>query len=187
MLKRILNRKNGVIILLLSLFILAAVSVIIASDDGTESRVITGKVTYSKERCLLQTGKTKLQLALMAPAALDSLNFKPAEGDTLTVSGFMSKGILMVQDATWKGQTYAFRDSLYQLTRAEQGTWQVNQNVCIGCGLCVKNCPASTITLQPVKAVKRAYIDQTNCTGCNTCIAGNLIDFKGCPVGAIKK
>jgi NAD-dependent dihydropyrimidine dehydrogenase PreA subunit len=187
MLKKFISHKSIALVLLTGLLAMAAVSVIIASDAGTESRIVTGKVMFSKNRCILQTGKAKLQLAMLVDPALDSLGFEPAEGDTVTASGFMSKGILVVQDATWKGKNYAFRDSLYQFTRPELSTWKVDQNKCIGCGLCYKNCPASAITMQNVKGRQKSFIDQTLCTGCNTCIAGNLIDFNGCPVGTISK
>ena len=36
---------------------------------------------------------------------------------------------------------------------------------CIGCGICVKNCPADAIALKDNLAV----IDQSKCTRCGTC------------------
>lgn len=36
---------------------------------------------------------------------------------------------------------------------------------CIGCGLCVKNCPAEAIRLENFHAI----VDHTKCTGCGTC------------------
>jgi Pyruvate/2-oxoacid:ferredoxin oxidoreductase delta subunit len=187
MLKSFKTSRTLPVVLILCFMAAMAISLVIASDAGTESRIVTGTVSYNKDRCILQTGKTKLQLAILPRVALDSLEFEPDEGDTITVSGFMSHGILVVQDATWKGLNYAFRDSLMQFTRPELGKWEVNQDKCIGCAQCYKNCPASAITMQTVKGRQKSFIDQTLCTGCNTCIAGNLATFKGCPVGAIKK
>jgi len=54
---------------------------------------------------------------------------------------------------------------------------------CIGCNLCVANCPAGAISMQDGIAV----IDNAKCISCGICIAGNNADFGGCPVGAISK
>ena len=52
---------------------------------------------------------------------------------------------------------------------------KVLEEKCIGCGICVKNCPFDAIELRE----KKAYI-KDNCTMCGTCI-------EKCPVGAIIK
>jgi ferredoxin len=176
-------------LLVLSAGILLATGagLLIASDAGTESRKLSGKISYSKDRMLLQSGKEKYILATLSPAALDSLGFAPAEGDEVSVQGFMSKGIMVVTNAVWQDKSYAFRDSLYQSTRPETGTWTVNEKACIGCNLCVVFCPAGAITLQNVNGSKKAVIDQSLCLGCNVCIAGNNVKYTGCPTKAISK
>ena len=50
-----------------------------------------------------------------------------------------------------------------------------NPKVCIGCGMCVKNCPAGALSLENGKA----KIDYKKCIGCGFCISI-------CPVGAIE-
>lgn len=44
-------------------------------------------------------------------------------------------------------------------------TMKACQTGCIGCGLCVKACPADAITVTDF----HAHIDQTKCTGCGAC------------------
>jgi len=181
--------KNHTLLLMIAagLVLAAAVGLLTASDAGTESRELTGRISYSKDRMLLQAGKEKFILATLPPAALDSLGFQPAEDDEVSVQGFVSKSALVVTQAVWKDKTYAFRDSLFQLTRPEPGTWTVKSAACISCSLCVVFCPAGAITMQNVNGSKKAVIDQTLCLGCNVCIAGNNVKYQGCPTKAISK
>lgn len=65
---------------------------------------------------------------------------------------------------------------------------KVNQDRCIGCGVCVPMCPYSAISLEDVEVercgvvqvVRRAYINPAACTGCGTCVAA-------CNPGAIEQ
>jgi len=50
----------------------------------------------------------------------------------------------------------------------------VNQDACIGCGLCVTRCPQQAISMQDGKA----HINQQLCDGCGVCVSV-------CPVNAI--
>lgn len=45
-------------------------------------------------------------------------------------------------------------------------TMKACQVGCIGCGICVKNCPADAVKVTDF----HAQIDQTKCTGCGTCV-----------------
>ncbi|MBI9031439.1 4Fe-4S binding protein [bacterium] len=62
------------------------------------------------------------------------------------------------------------------------GSHEVNSEKCIGCRLCLTQCPEGAISMVNGKAV----IDQEKCIDCGICISGNG-RFKGCPVKAIEK
>jgi len=182
-----MENKGLILIAVIMLVLLGSAGITIASDAGTESREVSGTVEYSKERLILKNSKEKVILSLLAPAALDSLSFHPLNDDTLTARGFMSKGALVVKEAVWKGNTYIFRDSLWQFSRKELGGSKVNPKGCISCKLCTIYCPMGAITMQQTELGVKAVIDQTLCTGCNICIAGNNVRYMGCPTKAITK
>lgn len=61
--------------------------------------------------------------------------------------------------------------------------YYVESKTCIGCRLCVSQCPVNAISMQKGKAI----IDMDKCISCSICKNGNPSNnYKGCPVEAIK-
>ena len=59
----------------------------------------------------------------------------------------------------------------------------IDQEKCIGCGICTVYCPADAIHLEKVQPKgRRAYIDQEACLECGTCIRQRIVK---CPRDAI--
>ncbi len=172
-----------VLTLCLSLIVLNVVAEAEKQDAALALQNHTGIVKLMNDRYFLQNGKESRILNLVPPAAMDSLGLHPAELDTLSVSGTISKGAIVCSTVTWKGKTYILRDVAGNPAWKGISTWLSRDKSCIGCRLCVTNCPVNAITMVKNKAL----IDQTKCTGCNICIAGNNANFKGCPTKAITK
>lgn len=70
-----------------------------------------------------------------------------------------------------------------QAPQSKKLTYTVDPATCIGCTLCVQNCPAQAITMVGENAV----IDNSKCIQCDVCVSGDKADFAGCPVQAISK
>lgn len=51
----------------------------------------------------------------------------------------------------------------------------IDENECVGCGVCIDSCPEGTISMENEKAT----IDQDKCTFCGEC-------FSACPQEAIR-
>ena len=51
---------------------------------------------------------------------------------------------------------------------------RVRKDLCVGCGLCIENCPQEAVSVQSGKA----WIDQKRCNRCGICL-------DVCPQGAI--
>jgi ferredoxin len=53
---------------------------------------------------------------------------------------------------------------------------QIREELCLGCGLCVRNCPLGAIAI----FLGKARIDTTRCNNCYNCVSA-------CPQGAIQE
>lgn len=187
-----MKKYMRVIMVFSMVLLLAGVYVSKISSEEAATPVIkqdslSGKLEINKERYILVNGKIKIQLAMIPPAAMDSLNFHPKDDEAIIVKGITNRGIMVVHKAWWLGQEYTFRDAEGKPAWKGTATWKSDPKKCIGCKLCYMNCPADAITMVNVKGAFKAQIDQTKCTGCNTCLVGNLNKFAGCPVKAISK
>ena len=123
---------------------------------------------------------------LLAPASLlDSLGLALSTGDTLLVEGWRQDELLLV-GKIWTSSAdrpIILRDlENGNLATGGTATYWVDDQTCIGCRLCLSQCPTGAITFSKGKA----RIDPAKCTECGICVEGNG-RFRGCPVSAIKK
>jgi ferredoxin len=130
----------------------------------------------------IQADTVKTQL-LLAPE--DYLQRKGADldvSDTLVVTGFYSKGQMLVSSITERKTATIIRSEIgtpYIISN-DQKTYAANPATCIGCTLCTQHCPVNAIKMVKAKAVT----DDSKCISCGICQNGNGTNFKGCPVNA---
>ncbi len=174
------NKKRNLIILLL---LLVTVTMLISvevkqhcgkhfpkADQDSLRVTITGIIQINENQLQLVEDSTKVAHNLIIPENMEAEMDKIQIGKRYNFSGKASRGGFVVDK--------------YSLCQGDHktGSHHVDQARCIGCRLCVKQCPEGAITMVKGKAV----IDQDKCIDCGICIDGNG-KFKGCPVKAIEK
>jgi ferredoxin len=172
-------------LLLILLIITVIVISAVAYEDAVSSELTTYTGTYKLDKGKPSLLKDKAQkLLLLAPsAAMDTLGINLSDGDQLIVHGALTQGAILVTRIQRGEEFFSLRaDDLSSNFYDEPSTVIVTPAKCIGCKLCVPNCPVGAITMIKGKAV----IDSTKCVSCGICIDGNG-KFRGCPVRAINK
>lgn len=168
--------------LIVTLLLLTLIGLLLAADKDDSMKSLTGKLRYDKTTLMLQTNGASYRLLLAPKAALDTLGIAIMADSTATVVGKLSGNILIAQTIRLGDKDYALRDAEMQPLWEQLSTYNVVPRTCIGCRLCVSNCPLGAITMTKGKAI----IDQTKCVECGICTDG-VNNFKGCPVKAINK
>ena len=173
-------------LLLLAAIVLMATSPSYGFDIEAEVRAYRGHYLVENGIPYVLEEGIKHRLLLAPKEALDSLGISLVEGDSLYVEGApLKQGVLVTRLApdVENGLDWSLRDyDLIYNYYDEVTTTKVNPNRCIGCKLCVPNCPVNAITMEKGKAV----IDTVRCVECGICVDGSG-RWKGCPVGAIDK
>lgn len=164
--------------------IIASIWGFLVAADLPELLEYKGFAVYNKTHLYLQTDASMLRLLLAPKSYLDSLDFHPNAGDSLSVQGWLQGDKLLVS-RIYTGDynnLYLFRNEEGLHYFGDIASYAVDPKKCISCKLCVSPCPTGAITISNGKAT----INPDKCIECGICIDGHN-KFKGCPVSAIKK
>jgi len=143
---------------------------------------IDGSIELIGNRVFLKSADQSHLLLLLPKAALDSLGLALEEGEVVKVEGDWIDRTFLVYSINRTDTIIHLRDAGGIPVIQVKGGVNVVPSRCIGCRLCVKQCPVGAISFVQRKAV----IDQDKCIECYICVEGKPSGFKGCPVGAIK-
>lgn len=140
------------------------------SEQETLKESISGIVQISDNQLKLIQDSTKTTYNLIIPENMEKEIEKIEVGKRYIFSGTNNKNGFVVDKFTILESPQT------------KGKTRVNSEKCIGCRLCVNQCPEGAISMVNGKAV----IDQEKCIDCGICIDGNG-HYRGCPVKAIEK
>lgn len=170
------------ILMILLLALIVGINAQDTTDPATGWISFEGSINRIGHRVFIQGQGSSYQLFLLPQRALDSLQIELIQDEKLAVAGIvLGPGILVYQ--IFKAEVVTqLRDSEGKPVIFVPGGVEVAPSRCIGCKLCVSQCPVGAISFVQRKAV----IDPAKCIECYICEEGKPGGFKGCPVGAIK-
>jgi len=138
--------------------------------EKTATESICGIVQVAENQLQLVQDSTKVTFNLIIPENLEKEMENILIGKKYIFTGKKSKNTFIVDNF-----------SIFE-TSQTGGNHRVDSNKCIGCSLCVNQCPEGAISIVNGKAV----INAEKCNDCGICVTGNG-HFNGCPVKAIEK
>ena len=167
--------------------ILFVAVIFLAAEELTSStQVYQGKLLKIGEMWAFQVESNMYQLELAPEEFLQENKIILTPNDEMQIDGFIDDGKLTVYRIIKEDSEIIFRDDkgtpLWESEKKKQH-FVVDPIKCIGCRLCVKQCPVNAIEFKQGKAI----IDADKCINCGICKNGNGQNFKGCPVGAIEQ
>ena len=87
---------------------------------------------------------------------------------------FINETIAQAEASAARASTILANDKYY----AEATVSHVNEDICVGCGLCSSLCPYEAIEIITEDGKRRSKVNEALCKGCGTCVAA-------CPSGAM--
>ncbi len=189
------NLKMNIFIII----IIYLVSSIIAQDSSLTGNDVVklgslntfeGKLIRKDSDLFLETEDKQFKLHLAPEEFLKEKQIVFTLEKQLRITGFHFKQELAIVNFVIGERIFELRkesgEPLWndaEFSKKEKKAYIVNPKKCIGCQLCVFNCPTEAISM--VNGI--AVIDPENCINCGICANGYSDNFKGCPVKAIYK
>ena len=168
------------------MLIFVVINIVSETQTKIELQNYSGKIKDIKGSLFLVSEGDFFELELSTEEYMKEIKLELVNKDKITVNGTMEDDVITVHNLTKSDILYSFIDTngkaLWTSEVKKKPPYIVIPKKCIGCNLCIKDCPTQAIVMKKGIAV----IDPVKCIGCGICANGNKKDYKGCPVDAIK-
>jgi len=151
---------------------------------------IKGNIFTDNNEWFLKTENDTIFLHFGPSEYRESKNIKLSPQNGIELHGYLYENNFAVVNFVYNDSLIEFRDKngeplwkKHNNSKPHKKSYVVDAKRCIGCQLCVANCPVNAISMVNGKAV----IDADKCINCGICENGNGGNYKGCPVNAISK
>ena len=153
---------------------------------------ISGELINENGEWYLKKGKKKIEMHFGPEEYREEKGVEVKPQKNFSANGFLYKDSFAIINFAYNDTTVTLRDktgkalwseSIHKETKPHKPYYIVDRKKCIGCRLCVSNCPVNAIEMKG----GRAIIDADKCISCGICENGNGSTYKGCPVDAISK
>jgi len=154
------------------------------TDEMNDTQKISGTLFWSEGQSYLSTESDTIKVNQLFASQLREGGIMYRLDAVYHLTGIAVDSEFMLYEISKDDISLSIRDENGSLLADKSDhdlKHSVDRALCIGCRLCVRQCPVGAISMSRGTAI----IDETKCISCGMCKDGTDTGYNGCPVDAI--